>query len=236
MLSNRGIAVLRGWAVAFWATCCASICSAQYLPNVANTPRTPIDVPQTNLTPIQPWTGGFSNPGYTPPAYSAPLSNGYSNPSVYSGAAGQSGFGSTPYASAPAYTTPPPNSSLGSTLFDPYSTSSNPGTFAPAVPNAAPINQPSYPGWLPSNSGFGNAPVFGAGNPGFSTTPYGGTGQYPNSIYPSGSPNTLFPEDCLAAVPCLAAQATCTPKLVGFRDRVCDMVGSTMARMETMLK
>ncbi len=211
MLSNRGIAVLRSWAVALLATCWASACAAQYLPNVSNTPRAPVDVPQTNLTPIQPWTGGFTNPGYTPPPYTAPLSTGTSNPSVYAGpssyanpsgfgsTSGQTGWSGTPMTSAPAYTTPPPNSSLGSTLFDPYSTANNAGTYAPAIPGAAPINQPAYPGWLPSNSGFGNAPVFGAGNPGFSTTPYGGAGQYPSSIYPSGSPNTLFPGGLLGS-------------------------------------
>jgi hypothetical protein len=178
----------------------AQPCAAQYLPNVSGTTRSPVDIPQTNLTPISP-------PTYSPPTgYTAPPPSTFSAP--------PSAYTPPPY-SAPIYSGPagatPPTASLGTPLFDPYSTGANPGTFAPAVPGVAPVTSPQFPGWLPSSSsnqnpgmfgGLFNAtptsgtPTFGAGNPGFNTSPYGSpysAPAFPPEAYPAGSPNSLFP-------------------------------------------
>lgn len=184
-------------------------CAAQYLPNVAGTTRSPVDIPRTNLSPIVP-PPSFSPPSYSPPPYSPPST-------------------AAPFNTAPPSYTPPPTASLGTPLFDPYSTGANPGTFAPALQGSAPVSSPQFPGWLPNANGsqspglFGGlfngtpasgTPSFGVGNPGFGPpsygTPgfgapsYGNQGQgdqglgyqpqaFPPEAYPAGSPNTLFP-------------------------------------------
>jgi hypothetical protein len=52
----------------------AQPCAAQYLPNVSGTTRSPVDIPQTNLTPISP-------PAYSPPTgYTAPPPATFSAP------------------------------------------------------------------------------------------------------------------------------------------------------------
>ncbi len=176
-------------------------CAAQYLPNVAGSSRSPVDIPQTNLQPIAPPSfGGLSGgTAYTPPPYTPSFSSPAPPPSNYSGPI-----------------TAPPSVSLGSPLFDPYSTGTNPGTFSPAVPGSAPASPQAFPGWLPSaNSGqstglFGGlfngtpasgTPTFGPGNPGFGNpsvspptygSPYS-TPTFPSTAYPANSPNTLFP-------------------------------------------
>jgi len=164
-------------AIAVLFTTFAQPCAAQNLPSVTGTTRAPVDIPQTNLTPIaQPNYGGFSTPGF--PTTNFP-------PSTYSSPA---------YPTAPAFAGPPPTASLGSPLFDPYSTGANPGTFAPAIPGAAPIPSPQFPGWITgANTGVGGTPVFGPGNPGFGTSTDFQAQGFPASAYPAGSPNTLFP-------------------------------------------
>ena len=154
-------------------------CAAQYLPNTSGTTRSPVDIPQTNLTPISPQAyGGFGTPNF-PPSSSAFPPSSYGPPAF---------FGGSP--PPPTFSGPPPSASLGTPLFDPYSTGANPGTFAPAIPGAAPMPSTQFPGWL---SGGGSS-AFGPGNPGFSNTPFGApTPGFPSSIYPAGSPNTLFP-------------------------------------------
>jgi hypothetical protein len=181
----------------------AKPCAGQYLPNVTGTTRSPVDIPQTNLTPVTP--PSFASPTYSPPSptFSSPPPSSYTPP---------------PY-SAPVYTPPsaqptfaPPPAALGTPLFDPYSTGATPGTFTPAMQGAAPVSSPQFPGWLPGASSnqspgtfggmFGAAPAsapapFGAGNPGFGPSPYGSPGlsapTFPPEAYPAGSPNTLFP-------------------------------------------
>ncbi len=164
-------------------------CAAQYLPNVSGSPRSPIDIPQTNLTPIAPPSyGGSIAPSYSAPPSTAPT---YSPP-----VSAAPNFGGSTF--------PPPSASLGTPLFDPYSTGTNPGTFSPALPGAPTVGSSAFPGWLPgatSTQGpglfgglFSAQPTsgFGPGNPGFSGSPYG-TQAFPPEAYPSGSPNTLFP-------------------------------------------
>jgi hypothetical protein len=181
------------FASVVFCTASASPCLAQYLPSVTGTPRAPVDIPQTNLTPIsQPNYGGFGAPSfppssgfppssslpssYTPPPYSAPVYTAPASP--YPPATGYSG--------APGGSVTP----MGTSLFDPYSTGANPGTFAPAIPGVAPVTSPTpqFPGWLP-----GATPTFGPGNPGFDSPSGFGAPAFPSSAYPAGSPNTLFP-------------------------------------------
>ena len=164
-----------GYGLLLGAIMVARPCSAQYLPSVSGTPRAPIDVPQTNLTPIPPSSyGGFGTPAFggqsfNPPPYTAMPYAPAGNPSVYA----------------------PPAASLGSPLFDPYATGANPGTFTPAMTGATPVPSSQFPGWLSGNqSAFGAAPNFGPGNPGFSSFD---SPAFPSSAYPAGSPNTLFP-------------------------------------------
>ncbi len=174
----------------------------------------PVDIPQTNLTPIgQP---GFSAPGFAgPPGFSGPprsatLGNPVfdpynsgqgagayqpafapgalpsSNPNASGGLLGglfsqapaapvgygPYGGGATPNYGQPSYAPPPtynPTPSYGS----PYGGA--PGFATAPPPGAAPLSGPGF-----------NAPSYGA-NPGY------GAPSYPNTIYPSGAPSTLFP-------------------------------------------
>src|SRR5688572_25075266 len=118
------------WVTLYGATI-ARPCAAQYLPNVSGTPRLPVDIPQTNLTPVAPQA--YGSPGLGAPLMGSPAF-------------------SAPAYTSPAYTGPiaPPAASLGTPLFDPYSTGANPGAFAPAVQGVPPVSSPQFPGWLPS--------------------------------------------------------------------------------------
>lgn len=193
-MSRRGASaepLLVLYCLATLGAALANPCAAQYLPSVSGTIRSPVDIPQTNLTPIAPqaFGGPFGS-------NSSPLTT--STPSF-----------ATPAYNAPAYTGPiaPPTASLGTPLFDPYSTGANPGTFAPAIQGVPPVSSPQFPGWLPnanstqgpglfgglfSGSPASATPNFGVGNPGFGQPAYGAP-SFPPEAYPSGSPNTLFP-------------------------------------------
>jgi hypothetical protein len=149
-------------------------CAAQYLPSVSGTVPSPVDIPQTNLTPItQPAFGGFPatpNPPFSAPAPFDPYSTG-ANPGTFS----------------PAVQGLPPVS---------------PSQFPGWLPSANSAQGPGLFGGMFSGTPASGTPTFGAGNPGFGppsyeTSPYGasayGAPSFPPEAYPAGSPNTLFP-------------------------------------------
>lgn len=106
----------------------------------------------------------------------------------------------TPYSAPQA-----PNSlSLGSPVFDPYNSGSNPGVFQSAIPNQQAIPPgAAFPGSSSLGSWFGgltgNSASFPAGTPpGMYAAPAGNPyaaapPSYPSSIYPQSSPPVLFP-------------------------------------------
>ena len=169
--------------------------------------RSPVDIPQTNLTPIAPRSSGGS------------------------------AYGSSIGTIAPSLATPSPGmpgSTASGSLFDPYATGQTPGYYQPAMPpvSAAPIGPAPITGLPPSpgiggGSFFGGPPSYPASAPmssalngpslngPYATPPpivspqpvpnvYGapggfGTPTYPSTIYPSGSPSTLFPSGIIGS-------------------------------------
>jgi len=159
-------------------------CAAQYLPNVSGTTRSPVDIPQTNLSPIAP-PPTFAPPNYTSPptaSLGAPLFDPYST-------------GANPGTFAPALQGAQP---LSSPQFPGWLSNPN-GSQGTGFFNGAPAS--GTPTFGVGNPGF-NAPNYGApafGQPSDGPPSYGNQGlgyqpqTFPPEAYPAGSPNTLFP-------------------------------------------
>ena len=186
-------------SASFWGACCAPTAITRLIAilvlvnlfanpgNVTAQTRSPVDIPQTNLTPINPGnatgSSGFGIPNAPTPYDTAPRI--------------RLGQGSLmdPYAMGPGTGTyqpaMPPGSmapSGGGGLFSP---GANPGVGA--MPNYGAFPQTGVP-----PSSFGDPGTFGGSPTLVPSTTFGtGTGfanpVYPPSAYPSGSPSTLFP-------------------------------------------
>ncbi len=152
----------------------ATTCTAQYLPNVSGTTRSPVDIPQTNLTPVAP--PAYSAPNYGPSTYSGPIT---APPSATLGAPLFDPYstGANPGTFAPAIQGVPPVSSP---------------QFPGWLPSANQTQGPGLFGGLFSGTPASGTPTFGVGNPGFGQPNYGSP-SFPASAYPASSPNTLFP-------------------------------------------
>lgn len=193
----RGLARRATWGVAAavaWAFLIASSVVAQTYPSVLGQAQSPVDIPQTNLTPVQ---QPFSPPptAYTPPAtpyggspYAAAPPSGYAAPAA------------TGYPSATSGFQPPPT--YGTSTFDPYQTGPGMGSYPPATPaTPLPPSLPGYPGGMATAPPSTQVPPpsFGLGNPGFSTSPgYGqpyGASPYMGPMTPSGYPATALPSN-----------------------------------------
>ncbi len=203
VVARRGLARRAIFAAALPALLAllpASPLSAQSYPSVRGQAQSPVDIPQTNLTPVQ-----------------QPFSPA---PSVYGTPA--SPYGAAPYGAAPYTAAPPsgyavpaatgyqPPPTYGSTpTFDPYQTGPGMGSYQPAYTGPPPVpTLPGYPGGMaaPPPSTQVPPPSFGLGNPGFNTAPgfsqpYGAspfTGPttpsgYPSTAMPFNAPTSLYP-------------------------------------------
>ena len=161
--------------------------------------QSPVTIPRTNLAPIDQPGSGFGAPAGSP-------ATGFGGPAASFGGPA-TGFGS------PAPNTTPRLRFGQSAILDPYAIGPGTGTFQPAMPPGS--MPPSNPGTLGGLFGGGNSlsPAASAAQPPglFSPSP-GAVGSspvvvpsttfgpgavagpvYPQTIYPSGSPSTLFP-------------------------------------------
>ncbi len=192
----RVVIVVAALAVAAAVIFSQASLSAQY-PNYGDSGQgggRPIDSPQTDLTPIGPPAvspGGYgSGPMFDPYATGTPIGGGgamLGAPVVPTGPppAGGSGYPSGSFfgqlfgGGGGASTFPGGSLSAGPTILSP------PGQQAPApmIPPAGGYGQP-YGGSIYGGQTYGG--------PSFAPPPPSG-GAYPTTIYPQGSPSTLFP-------------------------------------------
>lgn len=194
---------------------------AQVYPPVTRAAQSPVDIPQTNLTPVQqPFVPPATYTAQPPPnSYAAqPPPSGYAAPpaSNYS-APPSSGFSAPPAAtyapSAPGGVLPPsgyaapPASTYSGGAYGPPPTAGGYSGLPPTLPPSQYTTPPpatfdpyqTPAGRAPTSTfGGGPTPTFGMGNPGFGTAPspynqpYGAPG-YPPTAYPSSAPNSLYP-------------------------------------------
>ncbi len=132
----------------------------------------PVDIPQTNLTPIAPPATTFTpSTGYGSfdPYASAPPATGGSIPGVTTIGPPTGGY-------------PPAPSSSGS-MFGLFSSPTAPptGTIGYGAPTMAPVDNPSVYGATP----YGAPPT---------GTVYGTPSAFPSSAYPQSTPSSLFPQ------------------------------------------